>query len=187
MTVSISTLKTENAARWSNCEVHTSKLLVSVATRLVGSKPRYAIVENATKVPWAIVAVIHEREASGSWLGNLANGDPWNKETIHVPRGRGPFPSWEAAAEDALINCPPKAASNIDWTIGGALTLLEQYNGLGYAAMGRPSPYVWASTNQYLSGKYVADGLYDPNVVDTQLGCAALLKQMQLIDNTVQV
>ena len=31
----------------------------------------------------------------------------------------------------------------------------------------------WAATDQYSSGKYTSDGVYDPNVVDRQLGCAA--------------
>jgi len=112
-------------------------------------------------------------------------GDPWNRASIHVPRHRGPFPSWEAAAEDALVICPPHAAHWPFWSIGGALTLLEQYNGLGYASMGRPSPYVWASTDRYHSGKYIADGHYDPNAIDHQLGCAALLVRMSLIDTTI--
>jgi lysozyme family protein len=63
--------------------------------------------------------------------------------------------------------------------------LLEEYNGLDYAACGRPSPYVWASTNQYTKGKYVADGHYDPNAVDHQLGCAALLIRMATMDQSV--
>lgn len=29
------------------------------------------------------------------------------------------------------------------------LAKLEQYNGLGYAARGRPSPYIWSGTDQY--------------------------------------
>jgi lysozyme family protein len=57
---------------------------------------------------------------------------------------------------------------------------------LGYAVRGRPSPYVWASTDQYTKGKYVADGHYDPNAVDHQLGCAALLIRMQTMDASIQ-
>src|SRR6185437_5117062 len=95
------------------------------------------------------------------------------------------FPSWEAAAEDALTNCAPFAARWKDWTIGGALTLLEQYNGLGYAMHGLPSPYIWASTDQYTHGKYIADGNFDPNAVDHQLGCAALLDRMSALDNVL--
>ena len=126
-------------------------------------------------------------KASQSWAASLAQGDPWNQVSIHVPRGRGPFASWEAAAVDALANCAPFAARWTDWSIGGLLTLLEEYNGLGYAAMGRPSPYVWASSDQYHSGKYIADGHYDPNAVDTQIGCAALLARMAMADASINL
>ena len=76
--------------------------------------------------------------------------------------GPGAVRSWEEAAIDALVNCSPYAARNKDWSIGRTLTVLEQYNGLGYAARGRPSPYIWSGTDQYRSGKYVRDGVYDP-------------------------
>jgi hypothetical protein len=60
--------------------------------------------------------------------------------------------------------------------------MLEEYNGLGYASRGRPSPYIWSGTDQYASGKYVRDGVYDPSAVDTQLGCAGLLMAMMTLD-----
>jgi lysozyme family protein len=130
--------------------------------------------------------VIHEREASQSWTANLAQGDPWNQRSIHVPRGRGPFNSWAAAAIDAINNCPPFLGRWKDWSIGGLLTACEEYNGLGYYLHSIPSPYVWASTDQYHRGKYIADGHFDPNAIDHQLGCAALLKAMQKIDLSIQ-
>lgn len=102
-----------------------------------------------------------------------------------MPAGRGPFRSWEEAAIDALVNCAPHAARNKDWSPGGTLTKLEEYNGLGYAARGRPSPYIWAGTDQYKSGKYVRDGVYDPNVVDSQPGCARLQLAMMGLDPTI--
>jgi lysozyme family protein len=183
-------LKTANGKRWQNMKVTQSLMPVldEVAKRLVAAsaKARYQNVSTKTKIPWFVIAVIHEREASQSWKANLAQGDPWNKVSIHVPKGRGPFQSWEEAAVDALANYDPHAAAWKDWTAGGALTLLEEYNGLGYAARGVPSPYVWASTDQYRKGKYVADGHYDPNAVDHQLGCAALLSRMALLDTSVK-
>ncbi len=184
--VDITALKAANKQRWQAMKVTQSLVTTidKVANRLIApaAKTQYQSVSAATNVPWAVIAVIHEREASQSWKASLAQGDPWNKVSIHVPAGRGPFASWEDAAVDALVNCAPKAASWTDWSIGGALTLLEEYNGLGYAAKGRPSPYVWASTDQYVKGKYVADGHYDPNAVDHQLGCAALLSRMIALD-----
>ncbi|CCE02749.1 hypothetical protein [Bradyrhizobium sp. STM 3809] len=140
-----------------------------------------------TGVPWPIIAVIHERESSQNWSRSLAQGDPWDRVSVHVPAGRGPFESWEDAAVDALANCPPYAARWRDWSIGGALTLLEQYNGLGYARRGVPSPYLWAGTDQYRAGKYVRDGVYDPQAVDRQPGCAGLLKAMMEIDPTISL
>lgn len=185
--VDLGKLKAANLARWSACRILPEwlRILDTVSHNLFNAKIRYQTVETKTGVPWAIIAVIHQRESSQSWAGSLAQGDPWNRISIHVPRGRGPFASWEDAAVDALVACPPHAAHWDDWTIGGALTLLELENGPGYANMGRPSPYIWASTDQYVSGKYIADGHYDPYVVDHQTGCAALLQRMTLIDPTI--
>lgn len=183
----IAALKAANARRWSAMHVQASlcATLDAVVGRLVTAKLRYQTVAGVTRVPWFITAVIHERESSQSWTASLAQGDPWNAVSIHVPRGRGPFASWEGAAEDALTNCSPYAARWTDWTVGGALTLLEEYNGLGYAMRGVPSPYIWASTDQYHSGKYIADGHYDQNAIDHQLGCAALLARMILADQSI--
>jgi lysozyme family protein len=185
--IDLAKLKAANLARWKACQVTAGMIYLvdHISQKLVAAKPRYQDVETKTGVPWPVVAVIHERESSQSWLASLAQGDPWNKISIHIPRGRGPFASWEAAAEDALVVCPPHAAAWRDWTIGGALTLLEQYNGVGYYLHGMPSPYLWASTNQYSRGKYIADGHLDPNAIDHQVGCAALLARMAFIDPTI--
>ena len=176
-------LKTENASRWKAATItpHLLPAIDAVVTRLTApaALTRYKAVASVTHVPWYILAVIHEREASQSWRSQLAQGDPLDHVSRHVPAGRGPFQTWEAGAVDALAHCAPYAARWTDWTPGGGLTLLEEYNGLGYAHMGHPSPYVWASTDQYKSGKYVSDGHYDPDAVDHQIGCAALLKRMQ--------
>ncbi|MGJ5205549.1 hypothetical protein [Bradyrhizobium sp. HKCCYLR20261] len=176
-------LKAENSRRW----IKTNRLrsFSSVARRLVAAKARYQAVSKVTGVPWPIIAVIHERESSQSWSRSLAQGDPWDRVSVHVPAGRGPFASWEDAAVDALVNCAPHAARWRDWSIGGALTLLEHYNGLGYARRGVPSPYVWAGTDQYRCGKYVRDGVYDAQAVDRQPGCAGLLKAMMEIDPSI--
>jgi lysozyme family protein len=189
--VDIASLKKANAGRWQAMRVTPSlePVIDKVAQRLVAqrAKARYQDASKKTSVPWSVIAVIHEREASQSWKANLAQGDPWNKVSIHAPKGRGPFKSWEEAAIDALTNCAPHAAAWKDWSAGGALTLLEEYNGLGYAAKSKPSPYIWASTNQYVKGKYVADGHYDANAVDHQLGCAALLNRMAALDATAKL
>lgn len=178
-------LRAANERRWVSAKI--TRNFTPVAKRLVApaAKAKYQLVSAKTGVPWPIIAVIHERECSQNWMGSLAQGDPWNKVSVHVPAGRGPFSSWEQCAVDALVNCPPYAARNRDWSIGSALTKLEEYNGLGYAARARPSPYVWSGTDQYKSGKYVRDGVYDPGAVDSQLGCAGLLMAMMALEPSI--
>lgn len=171
--------------RWQAAKLTRRSESDGVAKRLVAAKARYQVVEQATGVPWFVIAVIHERESSQSWKGSLAQGDDWSKVSVHVPAGRGPFASWEAAAIDALVNCHPYLAKRTDWSLAGILIGLELYNGLGYATKGVPSPYLWSGTDQYKAGKYVADGRYDPNKVDAQLGCCALLKSMISLDPSI--
>lgn len=183
--VDLAALTKRNAARWAVAKLTRGPEFGPVAKRLVAAKARYRTVEARTGVPWFVIAVIHQRESSQDFSRSLAQGDPWNKVSTHVPRGRGPFPNWEAAAVDALVDCHPHASRWKDWSAGGTLTLLETYNGLGYANKGLPSPYVWSGTDQYVKGKYVRDGFFDPSAVDRQLGCAGLILAMQKLDPSI--
>ena len=175
-------LASANAGRWENAALTRDFGAAAQHLAAPAAKARYQTVSARTGVPWAVIAVIHERECSQDWTRSLAQGDPWDSISVHVPAGRGPFPSWEAAAVDALANCAPYMARNADWSVGRTLAKLEEYNGFGYAARGVPSPYIWSGTNQYTSGKYVRDGVYDRDAVDRQLGCAGLLKALAALD-----
>lgn len=186
MAVDLAKLKEANVRRWNAAKLTRGPEFIPVAKRLVAAKERYKTVERATGVPWPFIAVTHQRESSQNWERSLAQGDPWNRVSIHVPAGRGPFGSWEAAAIDALVNCGPYAARNKDWSIGGLLALLERYNGVGYFNRGIPSPYIWSGTDQYSRGKYVRDGVFDPNEVDKQLGCAGLILAMMQLDASIK-
>lgn len=185
--VDLNALTRANADRWSSARPTRKSEAANIALRLYKAKARYQAVERETGVPWPAIAVIHERESSQDWRASLAQGDPWNRVSVHVPAGRGPFTSWEAAAIDALVKCPPFLARHKDWSIAAALTALETYNGIGYAARGVPSPYLWSGTNQYRAGKYVRDGVYDPSTVDRQLGCAALMIALMEIDPEISL
>ena len=181
----LAALQTANTARWKKAKLTRAPEFVPVAKRLVAAKSRYQAVSAKTGVPWFVIAVIHQRESSQNFSRSLAQGDPWNAVSTHVPKGRGPFSSWEAAAVDALAVCPPYASKWKDWSAGGTMTLLEQYNGLGYANKGIPSPYVWSGTDQYVAGKYIADGVFSATTVDKQLGCAGLIVAMAALDPSV--
>ena len=189
----------KNAALWKIAKVLPNRLneVTKVASRLVApsAKARYQLITAASGVPWFIIAVIHERESGQDFDTQLGQGDPLNQPSRHVPRGRGPFfnhpndpPGQDAfyrGSIDALENCPPFASKWKDWSAGGALTLLELYNGLGYEGHHENTPYDWGATDQEQRGKYVGDGNFDAGAWDTQVGCAAMLKVMMTLDSEI--
>ena len=171
-----------NAERWGKALFTRSTAINAAAEKIIANRSRYEVVAKATGVPWDVIGVIHYRESSNDFRGVLHNGQKiigTGKKTTIVPKGRGPFSTWEEAAIDALANCHPHLAKNKDWSIGTTLDKLEAYNGLGYRNKGLASPYLWAGTDQYAKGKYVADGKFDPNHVDQQLGVAAILMKIR--------
>lgn len=177
----IDALKARNLARWNAMKINPGRLPEAdrVVRRLIGNWTQYVMIGAACNhVPPAVIACIHERECSGA-IAHLANGDSLRARTVHVPRGIIPLPALPpfgfAEAGAYAIKTVDHLDTWGDWTPGGALTALEKYNGLAYARMGRPSPYIFAATDQYERGKFVEDSDYDPNYVDQQLGCAVLL------------
>lgn len=154
--------------------------LDKIVAKIKANQSRYERVSEVTKVPWYVIAVIHYRESTNSFSRHLHNGDPLTARTTHVPAGRPkggkpPF-TWEESAVDALTMQGLNKVT--DWSIDNMLNLLEKYNGLGYKKKGLPSPYLWSWSSIYKSGKYVADGKFDPNVVDVQCGVAPILKYL---------
>lgn len=160
---------------WNSMEIKQHSLVDKVAARLRLSRSRYEDVAcHFPGLPWEFVAVIHERESGQNWNMSLAQGDPWNKISTHVPKGRGPFAGWQEAAIDALT-LEGYSSGLYHWDLPNLLENLELYNGMGYRKRGLLSPYLWSFTNHYVKGKYASDGKYDPNLVDKQIGCAPLL------------
>lgn len=189
-------LLAENTNRWKAHHVKPGKLSAAhgFASRAVAQKAFYLEIEALVRaqghyIPWWAIAMIHERECSRGTNNhdcNIGQGSPWNVKSRIIPMN-GPFTSFQEAALDSLINQAPKAALNTNWSGGGTLTVLEQYNGLGYARKGLPSPYIWAGTDQYEKGKYVADHVYDPEAVDSQLGCAVMLSALMELDTSIKL
>lgn len=209
----IGALEQINAHRWGVMHMQASRLVEfhSTAVRLCepSAKIRYQGVSDRLSfiaqtapslrsVPWWFIAIISEREYGGPphWDKQLGQGDPLDQKSIHEPMGMGPylshpsditpgFDAWTRCCVDVLVNTAPFAAKWTNWTIGGILTLFEEYNGLGYALRGLSSAYVWSGSDQYSSGKFVADHVFDSNVVDVQLGCAGILRLMMMIDPSI--
>jgi hypothetical protein len=98
-------------------------------------------------------------------------------KTTLVPKGRGPFESWEDSACDALtMNHISLPKGNSDSEISEIAMALEKYNGRGYMRRNVHSPYLWSFSNHGEGvGKYIADGHYDPDAVSDQPGAMVVL------------
>lgn len=154
----------------------------AIHERIRGLQPQYRNVEAETRVPWFVVAIIHNLEASLRMDRHLHNGDRLTGRTIHIPAGRPvngspPF-SWEQSAIDAL------RLHNLhnwnDWEVPGIAFVLERYNGTGYRSH-HPhvkSPYLWSFSNIYARGKYIADGQFSETAVSEQCGGMVLLRYL---------
>jgi lysozyme family protein len=123
---------------------------------------------------WRILAVIHILECGGKMDRQILNGEKWSRRTSLVPKGYGP---WDSFEESCLTGMDIKKKPE-NWTIGETLDFLEKWNGLGYRRKGKNSPYLWSYSNHQEIGKYVSDGVYDPDAVSLQVGCAVLLKKL---------
>lgn len=160
--------------------------------RLMANKARYEAVANALKmpgVPWYLIGVIHMRESTYNFTRHLHNGDPLTARTRKVPAGRpvanpaagvGKPYTWEESAIDAIRYMvsvsPPWTRGTNDSSVESLLHKIEAFNGGAYRTRNLPSPYLWADSNLQRPGKFVADGKFDPQVTDTQLGAGVLLK-----------
>lgn len=181
--------------------------VASFAKQAIANQSKYQAVSDVIGCPWWFVACIHYREASMNWSSNIANGDPWNEVTVHVPEGRGPFDSWSAAAIDALKY--EGYAGLSDWSFGMSVWRLEGYNGWGYRINGQhtfqchkegnrvgtfdgvyqgsmqdttprnASPYIYNGTQFYQSGVSIEDHSFYPNAIDDQPGCMILIKALE--------
>lgn len=134
------------------------------------------------KMPWYFPALLHYREDSSLsqrvYLGNGERIIGSGELTKLVPKHRGPFANFQQGAVDAFKVVGLDRVT--DFSLGGTLFAASRWNGLWYLAHHVVSPYLFAGTTAYHSGKFVADGKFDPNAVDKQIGIAVLMKAMKI-------
>jgi lysozyme family protein len=150
----------------------------SVAATVLRNRARYERIAVATGVPWYWIGLTHNLEGGGRFDTYLGNGQRLNAVTTIVPKGRGPFRTFEDGAIDALslkriVNLPEGT-----WTFAFCLYQAERYNGFGYVSRKINSPYLWSFTDLYTKGKYVKDGVFSATAVSSQVGFAAALKML---------
>ncbi len=137
-----------------------------ILKRIEANKDKYCKVACAAKVPYLVVGVIHYLEANNDFTCSIRDGSKLRKGKDWV--------------EDAIEVM--KQYSCDKWDISRALYVLEKHNGFGYRQKGINSPYLWAGTNLYKKGKYVKDGVFDPEAVSKQVG-GALILRMDYLSN----
>jgi len=173
-------LKSDYTRKWTGMVISPARLaaITKEADKVIAGRDVYTRLQNVTNIPWYFIGILHLRESSCNFNRHLHNGDPLSGRTYHVPAGRPvkgnpPF-TFEESAIDALTMMGYTSIK--DWSIEQIAFSSEKFNGFGYRMHGVPSAYLWAGTNQYISGKYVSDGVFDASVVDVQQGCMAILK-----------
>lgn len=140
------------------------------------NRAKYEKVAKATGVPAELVCAIHYRESGCNFGTYLHNGQKLGKRTTIVPKGIL-FYDWSDAAIHAIKS--QSAHKNVKSNnLSSQLDFAERYNGLGYRKKGVASPYVWAGTNKYTGGMYVADGRYSASKKDQRVGVAAILDKL---------
>lgn len=161
---------------WNSATLTRRTEALAIADRILKVYDRYTPITQKTGVPEWAIGILHYRESNLNFGTYLGNGQSLSRRTTIVPKGRGPFASFEEGGVDALKYEGLDKVGN--WTAARFLFESEKYNGFGYYMRGVNSPYVWGGTSHQQRGKFTSDGVFNSNVMDTQLGSAAILKAL---------
>ncbi|MBI4869439.1 MAG: CHAP domain-containing protein [Candidatus Wallbacteria bacterium] len=175
-------LRGEYQKLFDSCQIVPARLADAdrVVLSIKANRASYDAVSLTTGVPWYFIGVIHSLESNLNFKKHLHNGDPLSARTVNVPAGRPakgmpPF-TWEESAVDALRH---KGFHRwTDWSPAAMLFKLEAYNGAGYHNRGMPSPYLWSFSQHWTKGKFVRDGVFDPEAGSKQCGAGVLLRKL---------
>lgn len=175
--------------RWQGSSVQSYRAheVRAICDRIQRNMARYKATEAKTGVPWYVTAGLHNMESGGSFYCHLHEGSSLKARTRDVPKGRPktgtpPF-TWEFSAVDALTF---DSMGKKNWSkLGPALSACEGYNGWGMMKYHptTATPYLWSgmigSDGVGKPGKYVADGKYSSTARSSQIGIAAIWKELE--------
>ncbi len=122
-------------------EVTKPKEVDAIARRLMSGNaiPQYSAVQHQLGIPIPVQASICERESSGDFSRSPAQGDRWDRVSVNVPRGHGPYDSWFAAAIDAWHNLDHLDSLSVaSWFMAYAMWKQEAENLTGAHAFAVP-------------------------------------------------
>lgn len=175
-------LKAEYQRLFDTCIIREGKYatLDKCVQTIVAGKAQYEAIAAVSNIPWYFIGIIHSMECSCNFNKHLHNGDSLTARTIQVPKGNPkkgnpPFSFFDSATDALSVE---GFTQWTDWSISGILYAFEKYNGFGYRKKNINSPYLWSFSNQYSKGKFVKDGVFDPNAISSQTGTAVILRRM---------
>lgn len=157
------------------------------------NKNRYErISQESGLIPPEVIAAIHYRENATDFLNGdfkvyLHNGDPLGTPSPNVPYPDFGKNAFDEAALDALegydnvsgTNYLENRATSLNLTSDSRdLTAMVTYTSFFQGWENYPNNYVYSGTSIYQSGVYVADHVYDENVVDQNYGTYLVLKTL---------
>jgi lysozyme family protein len=133
-------------------------IVQQVVDSLVAHRRRYERAGAPVGVPWWFVAILHDLEDARSF------------HRVEPSR------TWAQSATDALTR--DGLADVGGWSITRALYRFERRDGFGYRRRAVASPYLWSFSQHYERGAFVADGVFDPELVSRRCGAAVLLRTL---------
>lgn len=142
-----------------------TKGAMGILRRIEEYKVIYNAVKNVINIPVIMIGTIHYLECNNNFSLTIRDGGKLrNKDWV----------------DDAISVLKPYSLVKGVWTVPVCLWAMERYNGLGYRKRGIETPYLWSGTNLYKKGKFVRDGVFDPNAVSKQVGGAVIFRMLYL-------
>ncbi len=137
----------------------------------------YTRIQTELGIPIPVQHAICVRESNADFSCSPAQGDRWDRRSINVPTGKGPYPDWHAAAVDAWSNIDHLNRNIVPWSMPYAMYEDEAFNGFGYRSHGVRSPYLVGATNLQQRGRYAGDHNFVMEM-DTQIGTVPVMLRM---------
>lgn len=175
------TLRPEYERELAAMRVTRPQAVEAAARSVLRLDDHYKELSRRTGVPAALLGAIDYREDDNDPSRGIGQGDRWDRRSVNVPAGKGPFKS-KLEADVFYVNYDHLNDNSAPWTEAYACWKGEAWNGFGYRAHGVRTPYLWGSTNLQQPGRYVRDGKFDSSQMDSQVGIVPVWRRVIELD-----